>query len=364
MRRTLYERCFPLARFVSVETAHRLGMWTLRLPLPLGGTPVEDPFTWRGITLRNRIGVAAGFDKDATVLDGVDGLGAGFIEVGTIVTEPYPGNPRPRMDRVGEARAVWNRLGFPSDGLERVAPRIALFRRKARGLELFCNVAPHPKTVRGATDAASFFETARGELTRLVDALHPSTPLFVINLSSPNTPGLRGLLYGDAFAQELVGPTRERLAALDRAAGRTTATALLVKLPPEDAEQQPWTDERLAGMVGPLCGDGVCDGFVAVNTSIGLSKRLRSDADDLPGGISGAPLLPLALNAIGVLAGLRRPEQLLVGVGGVLHGGDAQRLVDAGADLVEVYSGMIYRGPTLVGECARAVADARASAAR
>ena len=359
MASTLYERLFPLARVVSVETAHRLGMWTMRLPLPLGGPVARDSFRWRGLTLRNRVGIAAGFDKNGEVLRGVDGLGAGFLEVGTIVTEPYPGNPAPRMDRVAEARAVWNRLGFPSDGIARIRGRIEAFRASAPGLELFCNIAPHPTTVRGATDAQTFFQTARAELKTLVRALHASTPLFVINLSSPNTPGLRGLLYGDAFAQELVAPTKALLAELDREAGRGEATALLVKLPPEDADQTPWNEDTLAPVAGPLADLEICDGWVAVNTSIGLSKRLRATEDDLPGGISGAPLLPLALNAIGLLDAMRREGQLLVGVGGVFTGEDAVRLVEAGADLVEVYSGMIYRGPTMVGECARALAAAR-----
>ncbi len=346
---SLYERMWPLIRQLPTEWAHGLGMRALALPIRLGER-VSDPFEWRGLRLPNRIGVAAGFDKDAAVVRGVAGMGAGFIEVGTVLNRPWSGNPRPRMSRVAEQRAIWNRMGFPSDGLATVRRRLAALEKP--GLVVACNIAPHPLTIRTA-DQPGFADRACMELDELVTGLHPHAEFFVVNLSSPNTRGLRGVLHGSGFADALIAPTRARLASLDAAAGRDHATPLLVKLPPETAEGKPWNPDSLEQLVGPL--RPVCDGFVGVNTSIHLALRSAKEAEpDFPGGLSGAPLLPLALDANRVLAELA-PDHLRIAAGGVLSGADAVALVDAGAHLVEVFSGMIYRGPSLVAECAEAL---------
>ena len=351
MGTSLYERIFPLARLVPTEWAHRLGMAVLALPVRLGER-IDDPFEWRGLRVPNRVGIAAGFDKNAVVVPGVAGMGAGFIEVGTVLTRPWAGNPPPRMSRVADRHAIWNRLGFPSDGLAAVRKRLG--RLRDPGLAIACNIAPHPLTLRGAEEPG-FAERSRAELDELVTGLHPYASFFVINLSSPNTKGLRGVLHGDGFADELVAPTGARIAALDAAADRADPTPLLVKLPPEDADGKPWSADTLGGLVEPLLP--ACDGFVAVNTSIRLALRSAPEAEqDSPGGLSGAPLLPLALEANRVLAELG-PDHLRIAAGGVLRGEDASALVEAGAHLVEVFSGMIYRGPGLVAECARAIRD-------
>ncbi len=351
MGTSLYERLWPLVRMVPSEWAHRLGMRVLALPVRLGER-IDDPFEWRGLHLPNRVGIAAGFDKDAAAVPGVARMGAGFIEVGTVLPRPWTGNPRPRMSRVADQHAIWNRLGFPSDGLLVVRQRLE--RLGDPGMAIACNIAPHPLTVRGA-EAPGFTDRARAELDELVTGLHPHAAFFVINLSSPNTKGLRGVLHGASFAQQLVAPTRARIAALDAAAGRADPTPLLVKLPPEDADGKSWNAETLAGLVGPLLPE--CDGFVAVNTSIQLSLQSAPEAEpDFPGGLSGAPLLPLALEANRLLAELA-PDHLRIAAGGILRGEDATGLIDAGAHLVEVFSGMIYRGPGLVSECVRAIRD-------
>jgi len=356
-----YECVWPLVRLLPAELSHALGMAALRVPFPLGGPAVDDAFVFRGHRFRNRVGLAAGFDKNASVLAGVQALGSGFAEIGTIVTRPWGGNPRPRMDRIEADRAIWNRLGFPSDGLERVAERLAHFRARA-GFCVGCNIAPHPLTVRGAPlDPAGFLKEARRELQELTRTLHPFADFFVINLSSPNTQGLRDLLYGEAFAGELVAPAREQLRALDRQAARSTSTLLLVKLPPEDAAQRPWTPDSLAPLAVPLADPELTDGFVAVNTSMGLALERASGArQGSPGGLSGAPLLPLALATLPMLREVAGDDALLIGVGGVLGGEDACALAEAGADLVELYSGLIYRGPDLLRQCAEALAARRA----
>ncbi|MCP5070503.1 MAG: dihydroorotate dehydrogenase 2, partial [bacterium] len=339
---SIYEWLFPCLRPLPAELAHKLGHWTLRLPVPWAGSAARDPFKWNGIQFGNRIGIAAGFDKNAEVLSGIDRMGVGFVEVGTILTEPWGGNPKPRMSRIPSEKAIWNRLGFTSDGVAPVAARLGRYRRSNRSdLVIACNVALHPLTVKTAGEDPGFLDRARQELARLARELHGCADLFVVNLSSPNTRGLRDLLYGPGFRDELIEPLGEEIAALDAASGRTERTPILVKLPPEDADGKPWTPDSIAACAGPLCAPGACDGFVAVNTSIGLARdRALSPDPDLPGGLSGAPLLPLAVAGLRMLRELRREDQLLIGVGGVDRPEDAVALQGAGADLVEVYTGM------------------------
>jgi dihydroorotate dehydrogenase len=236
-----------------------------------------------------------------------------------------------------------------------VAARLA--RARAGALVVACNVAPHPETVKGAGEPG-FAARVRAELAELVEALHAHARFFVVNLSSPNTSGLRSVLHGEGFAEEIVQPTRARLGELAAARGEAPRP-LLVKLPPEDASGAAWTPDTLAKLVRPLARPEVCDGFVAVNTSIRLAReRSAASLPDAPGGVSGAPLLPLALAAQRALRDLAHPGQLRIGVGGVCAPADALALVEAGAQLVELYSGMVVRGPRLLVECARALAGA------
>ncbi len=344
-----------LFRPLGPDRGHALALRALGLGLGPRSAAPHDPFEWRGIRFENRVGVAAGFDKNALAVAGIARLGASFVEVGTILTRPWSGSAlRPRMLRLGETGGVWNRLGFPSDGVARVAARLAATR--ASGCVVACNIAPHPETLEGAAEPG-FAARVREELALLVDALHLHARFFVVNLSSPNTAGLRSVLHGEGFAEEVVAPTRARLASLAAASG-TATRPLLVKLPPEDASAAQWTPDTLAKLVAPLARPEVCDGFVAVNSSIRLARELSPAArPDAPGGVSGAPLLPLALAAQRALRELAHPSQLRIGVGGICAPEDARALVAAGAQLVEIYSGMISRGPGLVSDCARALAD-------
>ena len=341
------------------ERGHALALLGMSLGIAPRAPRVVDPLRWNGVTFPNRVGVAAGFDKNALALRGFAAIGAGFVEVGTILARPWAGQSlRPRMARLEAEHGVWNRLGFPSDGVARVAKRIA--RGPTAAFALGCNIAPHPLTVKTAGEPR-FAERVCAELAELIAALHEHARFFVINLSSPNTSGLRGVLHGEGFAHEIVAPTRARLHALAKQAGRAQPPLLLVKLPPEDAQRAPWRTETLRALVGPLAHPDLCDGFVAVNTSIALAlAKSRLAQPDAPGGVSGAPLFPLALGAMRALSALAHPEQLRIGVGGVMAPEQALALVDAGAHLVELYSGMIYRGPRLVRECAEALRSARA----
>jgi dihydroorotate dehydrogenase len=338
------------------DLAHKLVLLALASRFSLRTQQVSDAWRWREITFPNRVGIAAGFDKNAFALTGMAEIGAGFAEVGTILTRPWPGSLlRPRMARLEPERALWNRLGFPSIGVRRVADRLSRFRRT--DIQLGCNIAPHPLTLRVAGEPG-FAARVRAELLELVRWLHPWTKFVVINLSSPNTPGLRGVLYGEGFAQEIVAPLREHLRELSHRRGQSPATPLLVKLPPEGADREPWTPASLRPLVQPLAHADVCDGFVAVNSSSGLalakSPHARADA---PGGVSGAPLLPLALRGMRALCELALPSQLRIGVGGISKPEDAVAMIEAGANLVEIYSGMVYQGPMLLGQCADAIRE-------
>jgi dihydroorotate dehydrogenase len=357
MGRSVYEWLWPLVRLVPSELAHQLGLLALRAPLRMAGAVVQDPFEWRGHRFRNRVGIAAGLDKNGVALHGLARLGVGFIEVGTVLSRPHGGNTvRPRMRRLPRERALWNRLGFPSQGAARVRERLA--RTPLADVALAVNVAPHPLTVRSAEHEPGFAVRARAELFEMARWLHPWAAFFVLNASSPNTPGLRRQLEGGGFAQEIVAPLRAELLRLDAASRRIAPTLLLVKLPPEDADGKPLGPDGLARRLAPFVEPGICDGFVAVNTSVALARAAVPVAEAEPaGGLSGAPLRALAREVMAALAALA-PSQLRIGVGGVMEPEDALALAAAGAHLVELYSGLVYGGPRLVRECAAALSAA------
>jgi len=349
---SLYRLLWPITRRLPPEFAHAAALTALQLPLRFGSR-VDDPFTWEGLTFRNRAGIAAGFDKNASSVRGIERLGAGFVEVGTILVEPWAGNQvSPRMARLLPHRAVWNRLGFTSRGLEaarRNLERVTSSRRK--GLVVACNIGPHPGNLR---DSADPIKTVREEFLRLVQALHPHCEMFVVNLSSPNTRGLRNLLQDERLVDGVLRPVRNRVGELDTTSRRVGRTPLLVKLPPEDQERQNWTMESLKAVVSPITE--VADGFVAVNTSTRLAQELVNyPPADLPGGVSGEPLRAEALRVVSLVRAIVGADPLLIGCGGVLEPAHAVEFLNGGANLGEMYSGMIYGGPGLVSQCAEAI---------
>lgn len=345
----------PLVRKLPAETAHAVGLSLLKLPIRWAKT-VDDPFTWQDLTFRNRIGIAAGFDKNAVALRGLERLGVGFVEVGTILVEPWAGNPdRPRLERLYKTKGIWNKLGFPNDGMTIIAERLKRFpRAKRQGMLVACNIGPHPGHLKRCDKPESYLELTRNELIQLIEKLHTETDFFVINLSSPNTAGLRGLLSDPRLTTDLIVPVREKLNSLASAQGRSIP--LLMKLPPDDPEKKPWTTESLRTLITPILDKKACDGFVAVNTSTRLTHAmLQGDA----GGISGGPLLPIAVDVIRLLRSIIGNEMLIIGCGGITQPGDALLLNKAGAELVELYSGMIYAGPKLPMQCAHMLKENR-----
>jgi dihydroorotate dehydrogenase len=320
------ERAHNLA-LRSIESAYRLGL------NPLLGPKVHDlPCTVLGLAFRNPVGLAAGMDKNAAHIDALASLGFGFIEVGTITPKPQAGNPTPRMFRLSEDRAVINRLGFNNGGLSALAKNLESVRFSG---VLGINIGKNKDTPNA---------NALDDYVQCLRAVYARASYITINISSPNTQGLRDLQQLDALMRLLGGltETAEQLAGL-----HGVKKPMLVKVAPDLNEQEL---DDIAEVVRKTGMPGV----IASNTTI-QRPPLRSPLASETGGLSGAPLLPYANK---VLQGLRArlPKNLvLIGVGGISEGADARSKIDAGAALVQFYSGLIYRGPTLIRECVEAL---------
>lgn len=313
----------PLLFRLDAERAHRLTLAALaRLPAL---TPAADPPELAskvfGLSFANPLGLAAGMDKDARAINAWNALGFGFAELGTVTPRPQPGNPRPRMWRLPADRALINRLGFPSAGIASVAPRIARARGRNLRLRLALNLGPNKDTP--AEQVAQDYATLTRQAAPLADFL-------VINVSSPNTPGLR----------DFQAPERIR-AIID--AIRMTTTA---RLPPILLKIAP---DLPAPMIDDLCDAAVAlelAGIVATNTT--LQRAAVGVASELQGGLSGAPLGSLARAVIAQVYRRGAGRLAIIGVGGVATAADAYAHIRAGASLVELYTGLIYQGPGAV----------------
>ena len=281
-----------------------------------------------GLAFPNRIGVAAGLDKNAVAVGGLARLGFGFVEVGTVTPRPQSGNPRPRLFRLTEDRALINRLGFNSLGMHAVAANLARLRRHAR-IPIGVNIGKNRDTPT---------QEAHRDYLACLAALHELADYVTINLSSPNTPGLRDL-QAPASAAALVSSLvteRDRLAS-----GRPLP--LLVKVAPDLAPED-------LDATAIAARDAGADGFVAVNTTLSRPASLRSRHASQSGGLSGRPLFTLAVETVRRLRAAVGPEPLLIGVGGVADASAVEAMRAAGADLVQVYTQLVYRGPRLVRE--------------
>ncbi|MDA8231066.1 MAG: quinone-dependent dihydroorotate dehydrogenase [Magnetospirillum sp.] len=330
-----YYRLFgPLIRKLPPETAHSLTIRALATGLvpaqPAPADPALEVSLW-GLRFPNPVGLAAGFDKDARVPDAMLRQGFGFVEIGSVTPRPQPGNPRPRLFRLPEDRAVVNRMGFNNSGLDAVARRL---RRRPRVGIVGANLGKNKDT----GDAAADYERGAARLAPLADYL-------VINVSSPNTPGLRAL-QGRAQLETLVARTR---AALDGAVPPGRRPPLLLKIAPD------LTDDDLAD-IAQVARAGALDGLIVSNTTIARPDTLASPLAREAGGLSGAPLFELSTRVLRRMYRLTRGRVPLIGVGGIGSGLDAYVKIRAGASLVQLYSALIYEGPSLVGRINRELA--------
>jgi dihydroorotate dehydrogenase len=312
------------------ETAHAVALWALRRGLMPAITPPASgrlATSFCGFELAHPLGLAAGFDKDAAAISGLFGLGFSFVEVGTVTPRPQAGNPRPRLFRLRAQQALINRMGFNNAGLEAVRARLA--RRAPDRGPLGANIGAN----RDALDpVADYVDCLRG-LYELVDYV-------TFNVSSPNTPGLRGL-QRRARLDELLGALIEA-----RAAGGNRAKPLLVKIAPDLALD----DEAALAEVALARG---VDGLIIGNTTIERPQVIPARYRDEPGGLSGAPLFLRSTEQLGRFYRLTGGKLPLIGVGGILRGADAYAKIRAGASALQLYTALIYRGPRVVSRILR-----------
>jgi dihydroorotate dehydrogenase len=339
----LYPLFRPLLFAADPERAHDLVLRALdaaaRTGLArLGASALPaTPVTVMGIRFPNRVGLAAGLDKNAEHLRGLASLGFGFLEAGTVTPRAQPGNPRPRMFRLPAAQAIVNRLGFNNEGVERF---VANVRRSGYRGVLGINVGKNVDTPN---------ERAADDYIACLRAVHPIASYVTINISSPNTRGLRDLQAEQALDALLprIGAVRDDLA---QRHGRRVP--LVVKIAPDLAQDA-------VGAVARLSIRHRIDGVIATNTTLARDgvEGLVHAAE--PGGLSGTPLRGRAMATLRTLVSTLDGALPIISVGGIMSGDEARARIAAGATLVQLYTGLIYRGPRLVGECVRALADCR-----
>ena len=331
----------PFLFGLDPERAHDLTMDAIAA---LQGTPlqclwqqprVDDPVALAGLRFANRIGLAAGLDKNGRCIDGLGAMGFGFIEVGTVTPKAQPGNPKPRMFRLPERDALINRLGFNNGGLAAFIGNVKRARSfRAGGGILGLNIGKNAATP--IADAASDYLLG-------LDGVYPHADYVTLNISSPNTQNLRAL-QGDEALDALLGTLQVRKAKLAKQHGKTVP--LFVKIAPDLDEAQ----VRLIALT--LKRNGI-DGVIATNTTVARDAVLGLPHADEAGGLSGKPVFEASNRVIRLLRSELGPDYPIIGVGGVMSAADAQAKRDAGADLVQIYTGLIYRGPALVTDAAR-----------
>jgi len=304
---------------------------------------VRDPLTLAGLQFPNRVGLAAGLDKNARCIDGLGAMGFGFVEVGTVTPKAQPGNDKPRMFRLPEAQALINRLGFNNEGLDAFVAHVqqAQFRQQGRLLGL--NIGKNAATpIENATD---------DYLTALV-GVYPHADYVTVNISSPNTKNLRALQSDEAL-DGLLGALVERRAQLSTQHGRHVP--MFLKIAPD-------LDETQVGVIAATLLKHGMDGVIATNTTLARDAVQGMRHAQEAGGLSGTPAFEASNRVISQLRAALGSAFPIVGVGGILSGQDAVTKIKAGADVVQIYTGLIYKGPALVTEVANALQKMHRSA--
>lgn len=324
---SLYRAARPLAFALQPETAHKFALMAIRCGLFADRRP-DDPilgFDLWGRRLINPLGIAAGFDKNAVCLSALGEMGFGFVEVGGVTPRPQQGNPRPRIFRDTKARAIINRCGLNNDGLEAMFERLRAYRHKTRvgGPPIAVNLGPNADSADPLADYAL-----------LAQRLAPLADILVINVSSPNTTGLRDL--------QAVGRLQGVLDAVDQVLTAGKRPRIIVKL---TSDMPAANLEEIADFAVHSTLDGICLSNTTISRPMGLSKPFLTQK----GGLSGAPLKPLALEALRRVAAVTKGRITLVGVGGIETGEDAYRRIRAGANLLQLYSALVFDGPGLIG---------------
>lgn len=335
----------PLLFKLNPEAAHHLTIQGLstagKSGIPLPCKTVQDPVKLMGLTFANRVGLAAGMDKNAEAVLGLQAIGFGFLELGTVTPLAQDGNPKPRMFRLPEHHGVINRMGFNNDGLHALLKRLTKARASGRvNVPIGVNIGKNKitPTVSAVDDYLICLKGA----AELADYI-------TINLSSPNTPGLRDLQFGEALKNLLARLCEERENLRSRLSKNLP---LLIKLAPDMAT------EDLISVVDLSLELGI-DGLILSNTTVDRSAVAGHPYADEAGGLSGAPLFEASTAALAsvaeYLSSVDKQRLVLIGVGGIDSAEKALKKITAGADLVQIYTGMVYQGPSLVAKAARAI---------
>jgi len=347
-----YALARPFIFSMDAETAHEFTMHALAraqgTPLQLAYCEgrVDDPIQLAGLTFPNRVGLAAGLDKNAKCIDGLGAMGFGFIEVGTVTPLAQPGNPKPRMFRLPKANALINRLGFNNEGLEAFianVKRSTLYQQRQNAGE--GKKMPMLLGLNIGKNAATPIENATDDYLICLDGVYPYADYVTINISSPNTKNLRALQSDEAL-DGLLGAIAQRREILANRHGKRTP--LFVKIAPDLDEAQ------VAVIAATLKRHGM-DGVVATNTTLSRDAVKGLAHAEETGGLSGAPVLEMSNRIIAQLRSALGKDYPIIGVGGVLSAQDAVSKIKAGADVVQIYTGLIYKGPALVKQAANLI---------
>jgi dihydroorotate dehydrogenase len=335
----VYTLLRPLLFRLDPETAHRLTLISLarlhRLGLRLPFVPhrIECPLTVMGLRFPNPVGLAAGLDKDGECIDAFGALGFGFVEIGTVTPWPQPGNPPPRLFRLPTVAALINRMGFNNQGVDRLVERLRTVRFEG------------PIGVNIGKNRDTPVEQAATDYLECLRRVYPWAGYVAVNVSSPNTPQLRRLQASDALPRLLAALKTEQ-GHLASAHGRTVPLA--VKVAPD------LLPDELEALAHTLLEEGI-EGVIATNTTVAREGVAHLRHGNEAGGLSGAPLAARATAVVQALHSLLGGRIPIIGVGGVLSAADALAKRAAGATLVQLYTGLIYRGPALVAEVAQAL---------
>jgi dihydroorotate dehydrogenase len=340
-----YALARPFLFGLDPEQAHDL---TLNAIATLQNTPaqclwaqqrVDDPVTVAGLRFPNRIGLAAGLDKNGRCIDGLGAMGFGFVEVGTVTPKAQPGNPKPRIFRLPERQALINRLGFNNEGLAAFVANVRRARSfRAAGGVLGLNIGKN---------AATPIESAADDYLAALEGVYPHADYVTVNISSPNTKNLRALQSDEAL-DALLGALQVRRGELATRHGRRVP--LFVKIAPD-------LDAAQVEVIAATLQRHAIDGVIATNTTLARDAVRGLAHADEAGGLSGPPVFDASNRVIAALRAALGTGYPIIGVGGVVTGADAVAKLRAGADLVQLYTGFIYRGPELVREAALAMRD-------
>lgn len=333
----MYKLIRPLIFKLDPEVAHDLAIKGLNLRGKVGciDSAPQLPVNVMGLTFNNPIGVAAGLDKNGDAIDGLASQGFGFIEIGTVTPRPQSGNPKPRLFRLPEAEAIINRMGFNNKGVDHLIANVKA--RKYKGI-LGINIGKNFDTP---------VEEADKDYLLCLEKVYPYADYITVNLSSPNTPGLRTLQFGDSL-RKLIEQLKSRQLALQQQYSRYVPLA--IKIAPDMSEEE-------TVLVAHSLVEGGMDAVIATNTTISREKVKHLKHGNELGGLSGAPLLEASAKTVRLLADELKGRLPIIASGGITKGVHAVQKLQAGASLVQIYTGFIYRGNELVYESVRAMRE-------